>query len=69
MYVLSFYRAARGDPRFREALSALESTLAGGDFVVEHVNPKLAGFSFCKKGAASATATARYREIRANLEQ
>lgn len=67
LYVLSFYDAAKQDPRFCEALAALESKLQNGRVVVERPNPKLASFSFCKKGAPSELATLRYREILKNL--
>lgn len=67
VYVLSFFRAARKDPRFLDALGALESKLVNGKVVVERPNPKLAGFAFCRKGQPSDLATRRYREIRQNL--
>ena len=68
VYVLSFYERARKDRRFREALQALEGSMAEGQIVVERVVPKLAGFSFCKKGQASERATRRYLEILENLK-
>lgn len=68
VYVLSFYERARKDERFREALQALEGSMAEGQIVVERVVPKLAGFSFCKKGQASERATRRYLEILENLK-
>lgn len=67
VHVLSFYQRAKKDPRFLEALNILESKLVEGQVVVERVVPKLAGFSFCKKGEPSALATKRYHEIRSNL--
>lgn len=67
VYVLSFYEAARNDIRFQEALTVLESKLDGGMVVVERPNPKLASFHFCKKGAPSQLATARYHEILRNI--
>ncbi len=67
VYVLSFYIKAKNDPRFLEALKALESKLVDGMLVVQRVNPKLAGFSFCKKGEPSALGTRRYNEILRNL--
>jgi len=45
----------------------LESKLVDGQIVVERVVPKLAGFSFCKKGQPSELATLRYHEILRNL--
>jgi len=67
VYVLSFYHTAHRDPRFLEALSALESKLSDNQVVVERVNSKLAKFAFCKKGAASALGTRRYQEILQNM--
>ena len=67
VYVLSFYNRAKDDPRYREAFKALESKLVDGQIVVERVNPKLAGLSFCKKGEPSALGTRRYSEILNNL--
>jgi hypothetical protein len=66
-YVLSFYDKAKTDPRFLEALHALQAKLADGQIVVERVNRKLSGLSFCKKGAPSELATLRYQEILKNL--
>lgn len=67
VYVLSFYNRAKRDKRFLEALEALQSKLVDGQIVVERVVPKLAGFSFCKKGKPSSLATMRYHEIMNNL--
>lgn len=66
-YILSFYNRAKADPRFLEALSALEAKMVDGQVVVERVVPKLAGLSFCKKGRPSELATRRYHEILANI--
>lgn len=66
VYVLSFYPRARRDERFLEALKALGSKLVDGQIVVERVVPKLASFSFCKKGAPSVLATRRYLEVLQN---
>ncbi|MBP8640480.1 MAG: prenyltransferase [Oscillospiraceae bacterium] len=67
VYVLSSYNRAKDDKRFLEALKALESKMVDGQIVVERVNQKLAGLSFCKKGEPSALATLRYHEILMNL--
>lgn len=67
VYVLSFYDRAKKDRRFLEALGILESKLVNGKIVVERPNPKLAGFSFCKKGEQSELGTERYLEILKNL--
>ena len=68
VYVLSFYKRAREDSRFLEALGTLESKMKDGQIVVERVVPKLAKFDFCKKGEPSELATKRYLEIKNNLE-
>jgi hypothetical protein len=68
LYVLSFYKQAKSDIRFREALDALQAKAVNGQIVVERVVPKLAGFTFCKKGKPSGLATKRYNEILQNLE-
>lgn len=67
VYVLSFYDRVKEDNRFLEALKTLESKMADGQIVVERIVPKLAKFSFCKKGEPSALATKRYHEILKNL--
>ncbi len=67
VYVLSFYNRAKNDERFLEALKTLESKMVGGQIVVERVNRKLVGLSFCKKGKPSELATIRYHEILKNL--
>lgn len=68
VYVLSFYRRAREDSRFLEALHALQSTMVGGQIVVQRPHQKLRDFTFCRQGEPSALATERYREIERNLE-
>lgn len=67
IYVLSFYKRAKKDQRFLEALQVLESKLVNGKIVVENPNRKLAGFFFCKKEEPSELATERYLEILKNL--
>ncbi|TYQ15268.1 UNVERIFIED_CONTAM: hypothetical protein Cloal_1702 [Acetivibrio alkalicellulosi] len=69
VYVLSFYDRAKEDKRFLEALKALESKMVDSQIVVERIVPKLAKFSFCKKGKPSALATIRYHEILKNLSR
>lgn len=68
VYVLSFYRRAKKDERFLEALRLLESKMEGGQIIVERIVPKLANLTFCKKGKASTLATKRYHEIVQNLQ-
>jgi hypothetical protein len=67
VYVLSFYKRSQNNRRFLEALQILESKMVNGQIVVERVNQKLAGLSFCQKGQASALATKRYQEIISNI--
>lgn len=67
VYVLSFYKTAREDPRFQAALHALQAKTKNDQIIVERVVPKLAKLHFCKKGAPSLLATKRYQEILANL--
>lgn len=69
VYVLSFYRRAREDPRFHEALHALQSTMVDGQIVVQRPHHRLRELSFCRQGEPSTLATERYREIERNLEQ
>lgn len=68
VYVLSFYDRAKKDKRFLDALGVLESKLSDGRIVVERLNRKLSGLSFCKKGEPSDLGTARYRDILKNLD-
>ncbi|MCG8402546.1 MAG: prenyltransferase [Firmicutes bacterium] len=68
VYVLSFYKRAKEDKRYIEALKILESKMVDGKIVIERVVPKLAGLSFCKKGKTSALATKRYHGILQNLK-
>ena len=67
VYVLSFYNRAKKDKRFLEAFEVLKAKMVDGQIVVERVVPKLAGFSFCRKGKPSALATKRYNEILKNM--
>ncbi len=67
VHVLSHYAAARKDPRFRQALRALEDRLLDGKIVVENPNRRLAKLDFCRKVEPSTAATKRYREIRKNV--
>lgn len=66
VYVLSFYDRAKRDPRFLEALGALEAKVVDGGIPVERVVPKLAALRFCRKGDVSMLATRRYRELLQN---
>mgnify|MGYP003904057915 FL=1 len=67
VYVLSFYDAAKKDPRFLDALETLKSKLSDGKIVVQRVNRKLGDLSFCRKSAVSELTTRRYQEILDNI--
>lgn len=67
VYVLSFYDKAKNDPRFLDALQALEDRMQEGNIVVQRVVPKLANLEFCKKGQVSELATRHYQEIMRNI--
>lgn len=68
VHTLSFYECAKRDPRYLEALHALQSKLdERGRVVVERPNRELAGLALCAKGRPSELATKRYREILNNL--
>ena len=68
VYVLSYYKAARSDRRFKAAMSVLKSKVNDeGRMVVENPRRELAKLNFCKKGESSNLATKRYREILENL--
>jgi hypothetical protein len=66
-YVLSYFKRARNDYRFLEALNLLQSKMKNGKIIVENPNVKLSNFSFCRRGAPSDLATERYHEILNNL--
>ncbi|MHC5217233.1 prenyltransferase/squalene oxidase repeat-containing protein [Enterococcus sp. LJL128] len=68
VYVLSFYETAKKDPRFLEALAALEATMEDNQIVLTRVNRKLSGLSFCKKDKPNGRATKCYEEILRNLK-
>ena len=69
VYVLSFYRRAKRDRRFDDALAALESKLnKEGQVIVERPHRSLEGLEFCSMGQPSDPGTARNREIRQNLQ-
>ncbi len=67
VYVLSFYRAAHADPRFKAAVAALESKVVHGEVVLEYARPDLRGLRLCEPGKPNALATRRYHELLANL--
>ena len=68
VYVMSFFRLAQPDERFRSAIAALEAKLdPDGRLVVERPHRGLKGLTFCAEGEPSTLATERYREIGHNL--
>lgn len=68
VYVLSFYRTARNDARFRAAAKALASKVdAEGIMIVEQPHRGLKGLTFCQRGRPSVLATRRHAEILTNL--
>ena len=67
VYVLSHFRAARKDARFKKALRVLREKAVDDQIVVENPNRGLAKLVFCKKGQPSRAATKRYREILKNV--
>lgn len=67
VFTLSFYDAAKRDPRFLDALHVLQGKLRDGQIVVERPHQKLRSLSVCRKGEVSALATERYRQILENL--
>lgn len=67
-YVLSFYKKARKDKRFKEALQELNEKLKNGKIIVENPNRQLSNMNLCRKGAPSDMATIRYKELLRNLQ-
>jgi hypothetical protein len=63
LHALSFYGRARNDHRYRDALAFFQAKLQDGQVVVENPHRGLAHFDFCRRGAPSALATRRYREM------
>ena len=69
LYVLSFYKKARNDQRFKEAFKVLQEKTVADQIVVERVVPKLRKLNFCKKDQVSLLATERYQEILTNIAE
>lgn len=65
MYVLSYYKQAREDKRF---LEALQGKIVDKQIVIERISKNLAELSFCRKGQTSVLATKRYLEIIENMK-
>ena len=67
VYVLSHYRAARDDPRFREALAALAENVRDGQMIVAHPHRAWHDAAIVRRGEPSRLATERWAEIQAQL--
>ncbi|PHN06647.1 prenyltransferase [Flavilitoribacter nigricans] len=63
VYTLACYERARADRRFQEAYTSLREKVIDGKMVIENTNHRLSKLDFCKKGAPSACASARWNEI------
>lgn len=63
-HTLSFYRKAKADKRYKQALDALEQKLANGKLIIENPNKRLAKMTFCRKGEPSDLATTRFEELK-----
>lgn len=68
-YVLSFYKRARNDKAFRQAVKELSAKLENEKIIIENPNRQLSQFNFCRKGQPSDIATMRYNELIKNLEK
>lgn len=66
-FVLSFYRKAISDKRFKSAFRFLEGKLQDGKMVIENPNRQLAKLDFCFKDRGSDMATKRFVQIKENL--
>ncbi len=69
VYVLSFYAAAKSDPRFLAAVAALQGGLRDGEIVPQYARRELAGLRLCRQGEPNPLASRRYREILTNLSR
>ena len=67
-FVLSFYKKAHGDQRFKNAFKLLEGKCQDDKMFVENPNRQLAKMDFCFKGRSSELATKRFNEIKSNCE-
>ena len=68
VYVLSFFRIAVSDARFREAFLELRTKLdADGSVVVENPHRRLGRLGFCRRGEPSTAASVRFSEIEGRL--
>lgn len=68
MYVLSHYRMAHRDNRFREALKMLSGKLVTEKMPVEAPHRAWQDYSFARRGHISKLATMLWLEINKNLK-
>jgi hypothetical protein len=68
VYVLSFYKNALSDRRFREAYACLAEKVNNEGVIVEAPHKAWQSFSFATKGTISREATFRWKEIEQNLQ-
>ncbi len=66
-YVLSFYKKANSNKRFKEVYKILESKLQNGKMIVENPNRQLATMDLCFKDHTSDLATKRFNVIKNNI--
>jgi hypothetical protein len=62
-YILSFFKSAQEDKRFREALTLLKKKLIEGKMIIDNPNRQLADMDFCRKGQPSELATNKFRDL------
>lgn len=68
VYVLSFYKKARRDKRYKDAYTFLSGKIVNGKMTLENPHHAWQGFDFAKKGQVSSSATKRWLEIVINME-
>ena len=69
VYVLSYYRQARDDKRFIDAIRQLGAhTNDGGEIVVDVPPRDWQGYPFARKGQPSGLATQRWQEVQRNVK-
>lgn len=68
-YTLSFFKKARKDKRFKEALILLKKKLINGKMIIENPNRQLAEMDFCRKGQQSELATIKFKDLMINTEE
>jgi len=68
VFVLSFYKVARNDKRFLEALGIIKSKIRDNQIVIENTNRKLKDLKCCKVNDSNEIATLYYKRILDNME-